>query len=214
MYLYHYTYRITNTKLNKHYYGTRTSKILPRSDLGIKYFSSSTDEEFKQDQKLNPSNYRYKVIRTFETREEAIGLEVYLHEKFDVGVNPNFYNKVKQSSSRFDNTGIKCTDETRKKMSIASKGKKKSKEHIDNLKKSKKNMSQEQKDKISNSLKGKVKLSDSHIIKLSKKIYVEGILYNSIREFSNISGIKHNTVSYRLYSDNFPEYYVSDTIKV
>ncbi len=50
---YHYVYRITNTVLRKHYYGSRTSKIRPNLDLGVIYFSSSTDKNFLKDQKLN-----------------------------------------------------------------------------------------------------------------------------------------------------------------
>ena len=36
---FHYVYRITNIVENKHYYGSRTSKINPYDDLGKKYFS-------------------------------------------------------------------------------------------------------------------------------------------------------------------------------
>ncbi len=41
---FHYVYRITNTQLNKHYYGCRSSNVEPAKDLGKTYFSSSTDE--------------------------------------------------------------------------------------------------------------------------------------------------------------------------
>lgn len=55
----HYVYRITNIKLNKHYYGTRTSKNkTPEEDIGYIYFSSSSDKEFLKDQKDNPLNYK------------------------------------------------------------------------------------------------------------------------------------------------------------
>ena len=62
----HYVYRITNKEIRKHYYGTRTSDVDPKKDLGQKYFSSSKDKEFIQDQKNNPDKYRYKVLNTFE----------------------------------------------------------------------------------------------------------------------------------------------------
>ena len=120
--LYHYVYRITNTKINKHYYGVRTSKQEPHKDLGIKYFSSSTDEEFKSDQKTNPQDYKYKVVSIRDTREEAVGLEVRLHARFNVGVNESFYNKVKQTSICFDYTGLEHSEETRKKMSELQRG--------------------------------------------------------------------------------------------
>ncbi|UOK16780.1 hypothetical protein [Vibrio phage phiKT1024] len=103
---YHYVYRITNIIKNKHYYGTRTSNGLPREDLGIKYFSSSKDKEFIEDQKLFPDDYKYKIIKILKTRQEAIELEIKLHNKFDVGVNESFYNRAKQTSTRWDTTGI------------------------------------------------------------------------------------------------------------
>ena len=91
--IYHYVYRITNTEEKKHYYGKRSSKIDPRFDLGIKYFSSSSDKEFRADQKNNPENYKYKVVGKFNTARAAITRESELHTKFDVGVNPKFFNK-------------------------------------------------------------------------------------------------------------------------
>ena len=107
---YHYTYRITNILINKHYYGTRTSKNkLPKEDIGIYYFSSSRDKDFMQDQKDNPQNYKYKVIRISNTRKEAMLLEIYFHSKFNVAINGNFYNKTKATSTGFDITGTNVT---------------------------------------------------------------------------------------------------------
>ena len=100
----HYTYRITNIVDNKHYYGVRSS-IDPSKDLGIKYFSSSKDKNFIKDQKENPHKYKYKIIRIYNTRKEAIELEIKLHTKFDVGVNESFYNRSKQTSVGWDTTG-------------------------------------------------------------------------------------------------------------
>ena len=120
---YHYVYRITNTKLNKHYYGTRSSRIKPSKDLGIKYFSSSSDTQFREDQKNNPQDYKYIIVSEFDSREEALELEVRLHNRFDVDLNESFYNKAKQTSKGFycDRTGAIISNETRKKLSIASK---------------------------------------------------------------------------------------------
>ena len=115
----HYVYRITNTKLNKHYYGTRSSCIEPIKDLGIKYYSSSTDMSFRTDQKNNPQNYKYTIVSVFYTRDEAILYEVMLHDKFNVGVNESFYNKVKQTSIGFDVTGTKHDSAAKQKMSDA-----------------------------------------------------------------------------------------------
>lgn len=121
--LHHYTYRITNTKLNKHYYGIRSSKVLPILDLGVIYFSSSSDKEFIKDQKVNAQNYKYKIVKLFKTRVEAAELEIKLHNKFDVGINPYFYNRAKHTSTYFDVTGITHSEETKKKISESHKGK-------------------------------------------------------------------------------------------
>lgn len=40
----------------------------------------------------------------------------------------------------------------------------------------------------------------------SKKIIVDGVLYNSIKEYSKISGVKETTICYRLRSENFKNY--------
>ena len=109
--IYYYVYRITNLIEGKHYYGSRTSKTHPSKDLGKKYFSSSSDSEFIEDQKENPNHYKYKIIKIFDTREEAVSFEIKLHDKFDVGVNESFYNRSKQTSTKFDTTGIVFHDE-------------------------------------------------------------------------------------------------------
>jgi len=126
--LHHYTYRITNIILNKHYYGVRTSKINPKLDLGTKYFSSSCDKDFISDQKINPQNYKYKVIKISNTRKEAMELEIKLHNKFDVAINESFYNRAKQTSTGFDRSNCLVSEETRNKISIAGKGRIVSKE--------------------------------------------------------------------------------------
>lgn len=104
--MYHYVYRITNIINNKHYYGKRSCKIEPKFDLGKKYFSSSTDAQFKEDQLINPNHYKYKIVQKFNFVEEALQREIKLHNIFDVAKNDNFYNKAKQTSLGFDTTGV------------------------------------------------------------------------------------------------------------
>lgn len=102
--IYHYVYRITNIVENKHYYGSRTCECHPSEDIGILYFSSSRDKEFKNDQIENKENYIYKIVSIHETREDAIKKEIKLHEKFEVGQNSSFYNRAKQSTNGFIST--------------------------------------------------------------------------------------------------------------
>lgn len=116
--MYHYTYRITNKILNKHYYGVRTSKIHPNLDLGIKYFSSSSNKNFKRDQLQNPNFYEYIILCVFPNRHLAMLHEIKLHSKFDVGRNINFYNAARQTSAGFNRSGIKHSEKTKNKISL------------------------------------------------------------------------------------------------
>lgn len=152
---YHYVYRITNIIKNKHYYGTRSSKCKPIEDLGIKYFSSSSDKDFIRDQHENPHNYKYKVIKILSTRKDAISLEVKLHEKFNVGVNESFYNKSKQTTTKFDTTGIPSKPLYGEMNGMY--GKKHTKETIEKIRKSKLNLSAETRKRMSDAQKKKVK---------------------------------------------------------
>jgi len=118
---YYYTYWITNIKTGQGYIGKRKSNRAPENDLSIKYFSSSSVKEFINDQKVNPNDYKYKILQTFDSPKELIDHEIELHEKYDVAKNPMFYNKAKQTSSGFDTTGTTYTPEAKAKRSAASK---------------------------------------------------------------------------------------------
>ena len=100
----HFVYRITQIKLNEHYYGSKTGKI---SILGNPYISKSKDKEFIKDQKENPQNYKYKVIRVFDNPADKMVFEAYLHQKFNVKEKNNFYNRANQTPFGFDTTGNK-----------------------------------------------------------------------------------------------------------
>lgn len=103
MHIYHYVYRITNIVKNKHYYGKRSSNIEPKLDLGIKYFSSSRVKDFIEDQKINPNNYKYKIIKVFNNSKHAHKFESKIHIRLKVDRNPNFYNLVcAPENSNFD----------------------------------------------------------------------------------------------------------------
>ena len=111
---FNYVYRITNTVERKYYYGVHSCNDLPRERIGVKYFSSSTDEIFLEDQKSNPSHYKYKIIKFFDTRKSAVKLEIFLHHKFDVKNHPAFYNKSNQTSDGFDISSVSFSEDHQK----------------------------------------------------------------------------------------------------
>lgn len=113
--MYHYTYLLVNKYDLKMYIGKRSCTCTPLKDTS--YMSSS---------KYVPKNQCIKIIlQEFPTAEEAIQHEIFLHNKYNVGINPLFYNKSKQTSSKFDTTGIPMphTEETKRKLSAIKKGK-------------------------------------------------------------------------------------------
>ena len=61
-------------------------KIVPKyiMDIGVKYFSSSTDDAFVADQKLNQNHYKYKIVKEFGGRKDANDFEVKLHERLNL----------------------------------------------------------------------------------------------------------------------------------
>ena len=102
---FHYVYRITNLVEGKHYYGVRSSKVSPFDDLGSKYYASPKAVSNKwiiKDQKFNPSNYKYKILRCFNSRENAMSFECEIHSKFNVRKHDKFYNASNQTSTGFD----------------------------------------------------------------------------------------------------------------
>lgn len=102
----YYVYQITNKINNKKYIGYRGTTLNPEDDLGVKYFSTSHDKDFKQDQKINRKNYLYEVLSVYCTADEAIHEEMRLHELYDVAKNPKFYNKSKQTLKGYDCSGF------------------------------------------------------------------------------------------------------------
>jgi len=116
----HYTYELTCK--NMKYIGVRSCECLPNEDTD--YWGSS---------KYNPKDLREvgvkEVLAEFSTRLEAAQHEIDLHSLYDVGANPEYWNRSKQTSTGFDTTGTTMSDETKSKLAAANTGKTFSDEH-------------------------------------------------------------------------------------
>jgi hypothetical protein len=139
------------------YFGSRSCDCLPEED--VNYLGSFKSKTFNPTQKI--------ILKDdYPTRKDAMIDEVILHDYYDVAKNPHFANQAKQTSTRFTQAGVSPSEETRKKLSEAGKGKKRSKEtkkKISIYQKSKR-LSEETKEKVRQANLGK-KLSPETIRK-------------------------------------------------
>jgi hypothetical protein len=87
---------------------------------GDDYLGSFSDPTFTPSEKI--------VLAVFDTMEEALDAECALHEFYDVGRNPHFANRARQTSAGFTTAGVEVSEETRLKISKGSKGKTRSAE--------------------------------------------------------------------------------------
>ena len=103
---YHYVYTITDTKPSSSHYlyiGVRSSDVSPYED--IRYMGSC--KLLKEHIALGDiDDFIKEVISIWDSREEAVREEIRLHNKYDVGNNPAFYNRVKQTSTKFDSSNL------------------------------------------------------------------------------------------------------------
>ena len=95
--MYHYVYLLQHTTDKRKYIGVRSCKVPIKDDT---YMSSS-----KWATKEYLSNCTKTVIKVFNTRKEAVEHEIFLHNKYDVAVNPDYFNQAKQTATKFDQSG-------------------------------------------------------------------------------------------------------------
>lgn len=105
-FLFHYTYVIIDLQphSSKRWYIGKRSCWWPIEE-DFNYMGSSTNKEFKQLIKYYPNRFKKVVLETFETNEEALQNEIFLHTLFDVGRSHYFYNLAKQTSTGFNTNG-------------------------------------------------------------------------------------------------------------
>lgn len=126
----HYVYLIIDQQPHsskRFYIGKRSCNCLIENDY--KYMSSSTDKEFKQFIKDNFNRFKKIILNVFETNEEALQNEIFLHDLFDVGRSHYFYNKAKSTSTGWSTFGIEKSEAQKQKLSLAHLGKKLTNEH-------------------------------------------------------------------------------------
>jgi len=102
----HVVYRVTHKRLGLYYYGSKTDNDYGNS-VGITYFTSSSDDWFRNDFQNNRGDWVVKIIKVFDNPADKMIMESYLHTKFSVSSNHNFINRQTQTPYGFDLTGLK-----------------------------------------------------------------------------------------------------------
>ena len=113
----HYVYKITNTQNGMYYIGKRSTRLPIEDDP---YMGSGTLIKKVLDE-LGKEAFYKEIIAVFETQYEALEYESSLVNEIVVN-DPMSYNILLGGSRGFDRTSMITTNETKRKMSLANKG--------------------------------------------------------------------------------------------
>jgi group I intron endonuclease len=138
-----YFYKTTNLINGKFYYGSGSRPNYLGSGVRLT----------RAIKKYGKENFHIEKLRFFKTREDAYYYEDRFLKLHKINSLVESYNLI--NSGDTGTCGLKHSQETKDKMSAASKGKPKSQESKDKMSAAKQNMSQETKDKLSAAQTGK-----------------------------------------------------------
>lgn len=109
--MHHYVYELRDHQNSMSYIGVRSCRCLPEDDA--RYLSSSKSVRQAAARGIV---FEKIILGRFRTRSAAVAAEVWLHDVFDVDLNPRFYNQAKQPSTYSQlHVGVKQSPETREK---------------------------------------------------------------------------------------------------
>ena len=122
--MFHTVYNSYESTLNgRDYIGKHSTE-----DLNDGYLGSFSDQEFDPDSRI--------IMAYSKTAEGAVWFEVNFHNVFNVDQDPGYANKVKQTSTGFDATGLKrepLSQDAKTLISLRTKEAMQTKEVRDNL---------------------------------------------------------------------------------
>ena len=170
-----YTYHISWTEQNKHYYGVRVAnQCSPEKDLWTEYHTSSKIVKSFREEYGEPDIIR--IDKTFDTRESATEYEIQFLTENECVMSSKWLNMA--AWPLIDNRGKPLSEEHKRKLSESKKGKPRSEESkrkISEALKGENNFwygktrSEETKRKQSEAMKGKTR-SEEHSRKISEAL--------------------------------------------
>ena len=143
--------------------------------------------------------FEFEVLEIIDI-DDSIKDNLLMREQFWIDNLKPAYNILPVAGS---NLGYQHTEETKQKISNSTKGVKKSESHAKHIREGQKGrvLSEEHKAKLSQAAKHRKSQSHHSIIN------IDGVVYNSIKEASEKTKVKYNTIQRRLKNPNFPNYF-------
>ena len=143
--------------------------------------------------------FDFEILETIDI-DDNIKDKLLKREQFWIDNLKPEYNVLLVAGS---NLGYHHTEETKKKISESTTGVKKSEEHAKHIREGQSGRvrTEEHKAKLSEAAKHR-KSPSNHAI-----ISIDGVIYNSLKEASEATGVKYNTIQKRLKNPNISNYY-------
>ena len=194
-------YRIINSSNGKCYVGSSIDINRRR----LEHFSALSHNRHVNNHLQNAYNkygkdsFIFEVIENLEITDN-IKEDLLEREQFWIDNLKPEYNILLVAGS---NLGYHHTEETKQKISNSTKGVKKSESHAKHIREGQKGrvLSKEHKANLSQAAKHRKSQSHHSIIN------IDGVVYNSIKEASERTGVKYNTIQKRLKNPNFGNYF-------
>lgn len=195
-------YCISNNINNKCYIGSSKNIKLRKGGHISRLRNNRHPNQHLQNSwnKYGQDNFIFEILE--QLPKECTTEELLAREQYYLDTLKPEYNILKIAGSI---EGYKHLEETKLKISKSMKGVRKSSEHTKHIRESQqgKIFTEDHKNKLSKAAKNRDK---STLEYKNTKIIIDNIVYNSIKEASEITNIKYNTIQKRLSNDNFKNY--------
>lgn len=194
-------YRFVNTATGDCYVGS-SSDLNRRRLQHLNSLRKNKHHSYRFQEAWNDygeTQFDYEVLEELEITENLKD-QLFNREQYWINIIEPEYNILPAAGSTL---GYHHTEETKRKISETTTGVKKSAEHSKHISEGQKGklLTEEHKEKLSQAAKKRKNMSHHSIIS------IDGIIYNSLKEASEKTGIKYNTIQKRLKNPNFTNYF-------
>lgn len=194
-------YRFVNTATGDCYVGS-SSDLNRRRLQHLNSLRKNKHHSYRFQEAWNDygeTQFDYEVLEELEITENLKD-QLFNREQYWINIIEPEYNILPAAGSTL---GYHHTEETKRKISETTTGVKKSKEHAKHIKEGQQGriFTEKHKEKLSKAAKNRKGMSHHSIIS------IDGVIYNSLKEASEKTGMKYNTIQGRLKNPNFANYF-------